>query len=97
MLNAFATVGSFYELAGTLYREAFWLVSDHLGTPRMIVDKSGTLASVKRHMMRTPKNPLCILRSKALRGTYLAFGSHDCSIAGESEHSHKLFKDLRCG
>ena len=49
MLNAFATVGSFYELAGPLYREAFWLVSDHLGTPRMIVDKSGTLSSVKRH------------------------------------------------
>ena len=29
--------------------EAFWLVSDPLGTPRMIVGKSGTLASVKRH------------------------------------------------
>jgi RHS repeat-associated protein len=49
VLNAFATCGSFYELAGTLYREAFWLVSDRLGTPRMIVNKSGTLASVKRH------------------------------------------------
>jgi RHS repeat-associated protein len=49
VLNAFATCGSFYDLAGTLYREAFWLVSDRLGTPRMIVNKSGTLASVKRH------------------------------------------------
>ncbi|HEY2974614.1 MAG TPA: DUF4214 domain-containing protein, partial [Pyrinomonadaceae bacterium] len=49
VLSQFATCGSFRELAGTLYREAFWLVSDHIGTPRMIVDKSGTLASVKRH------------------------------------------------
>ena len=49
MLSQFATCGPFRELAGTLYREAFWLVSDHLGTPRMIVNKSGTLASVKRH------------------------------------------------
>jgi len=48
-LSQFATCGPFRELAGTLYREAFWLVSDRLGTPRMIVSKSGTLASVKRH------------------------------------------------
>jgi RHS repeat-associated protein len=26
-----------------------WLVSDHLGTPRMIIDQSGSLANVKRH------------------------------------------------
>jgi RHS repeat-associated protein len=26
-----------------------WLVSDHLGTPRMIVDATGALANVKRH------------------------------------------------
>ncbi|HEV8429596.1 MAG TPA: RHS repeat-associated core domain-containing protein [Pyrinomonadaceae bacterium] len=26
-----------------------WLVTDHLGTPRMIVDQTGILASVKRH------------------------------------------------
>jgi RHS repeat-associated protein len=49
VLSSFATCGSFYELAGTLYREAFWLVSDRLGTPRMIVSKGGTLANVKRH------------------------------------------------
>jgi RHS repeat-associated protein len=48
VLNAFATCGAFRELAGTLYREANWLVADHLGTPRMIVNKSGSLASVKR-------------------------------------------------
>jgi RHS repeat-associated protein len=36
-------------LAGTLYREAFWLVGDHLGTPRMIVNKGGSLSAVKRH------------------------------------------------
>jgi len=26
-----------------------WLVSDHLGTPRMIIDQTGTLANVRRH------------------------------------------------
>lgn len=49
VLGSFATCGAFRELAGTLYREANWLVADQLGTPRMIVNKSGSLASVKRH------------------------------------------------
>jgi RHS repeat-associated protein len=49
VLNAFATCGAFRELAGTLYREANWLVADQLGTPRMIANKSGSLASMKRH------------------------------------------------
>jgi RHS repeat-associated protein len=49
VLNAFATCPPARELAGTLYSEAFWLVTDHLGTPRMVVDKSGSLAGVKRH------------------------------------------------
>lgn len=48
-LAAFKVSGEYAELAGTLYREAFWLVPDHLGTPRMIVNKSGSLASIKRH------------------------------------------------
>lgn len=26
-----------------------WIVADHLGTPRMVLDESGSLASVKRH------------------------------------------------
>lgn len=26
-----------------------WLVSDHLGTPRMIIDQTGTMANVQRH------------------------------------------------
>lgn len=29
--------------------EVQWLISDHLGTPRMIVDKTGSLSGVKRH------------------------------------------------
>ena len=49
VLNNFATCPAFRELSGALYREANWLVTDHLGTPRMIVNKSGSLASVKRH------------------------------------------------
>lgn len=49
VLNQFATSGPFRELSGTLYRETFWLVSDHLGTPRMVADKSGSLSGIKRH------------------------------------------------
>jgi hypothetical protein len=49
VLGAFATCPAFRDLSGTLYREANWLVSDHLGTPRMIANKSGSLASLKRH------------------------------------------------
>ncbi len=49
VLNAFAVCIPFRELSATLYREAFWLVADRLGTPRMIVAKSGTLAGIKRH------------------------------------------------
>ena len=49
VLNAFATCPAFRELAGSLYRDVNWLVSDHLGTPRMVVDKSGSLAGIKRH------------------------------------------------
>ncbi len=26
-----------------------WLVADHLGTPRMVIDKTGSLAGIKRH------------------------------------------------
>jgi RHS repeat-associated protein len=26
-----------------------WLISDHLGTPRMVLDQTGSLASIKRH------------------------------------------------
>jgi RHS repeat-associated protein len=48
VLDAFATCGPFRELSGALYRETFWLVADHLGTPRMVVDKSGSLAGIKR-------------------------------------------------
>ncbi|MET0626523.1 MAG: DUF4214 domain-containing protein, partial [Pyrinomonadaceae bacterium] len=49
VLDAFAACDPFRELAGTLYRETFWLVGDHLGTPRMVADRTGSLAGVKRH------------------------------------------------
>jgi RHS repeat-associated protein len=49
VMDQFATCGPFRELAGTLYREANWLVTDHLGTARMIANKSGALPSIKRH------------------------------------------------
>ena len=49
VLDQFATCGAFRALAGTVYREADWLIADQLGTPRMIANKSGSLSSVKRH------------------------------------------------
>jgi len=49
VLNAFAGCTAFRDLSATLYREANWLVSDQLGTPRMIVNKSGSLSSMRRH------------------------------------------------
>ena len=49
VLSSFATCPPARELAGALYRETFWLVSDNLGTPRMVVDKSGGLTGIKRH------------------------------------------------
>ncbi len=49
VLDAFAACDPFKELAATLYRETFWLVGDHLGTPRMVADRTGSLAGIKRH------------------------------------------------
>ena len=48
-LDAFRAATEYRELAGTLYRETFWLVSDHLGTPRMVVNRTGSPAVIKRH------------------------------------------------
>jgi hypothetical protein len=47
--DAFATCDPSRELAGALYRETFWLVADRLGTPRMVADRTGGLAGVRRH------------------------------------------------
>jgi RHS repeat-associated protein len=33
----------------TLSSQVSWLITDHLGTPRMIMDQTGNLANVKRH------------------------------------------------
>ena len=48
-LDAFRLATEYSELAGTLYRETFWLIPDHLGTPRMVAHRTGSLAGVKRH------------------------------------------------
>ena len=46
----------FYELqshddfsSGSSVAQVNWLVPDHLGTPRLIIDQTGTLANIKRH------------------------------------------------
>ena len=49
VLDAFAVCDPFKELAAALYRETFWLVGDQLGTPRMVADRTGSLAGIKRH------------------------------------------------
>ena len=38
-----------YDAAETGDKQWQWLVTDHLGTPRMVVDRSGSLAGIKRH------------------------------------------------
>jgi RHS repeat-associated protein len=37
------------SMAGSAQAELSWLVTDQLGTPRMVIDKSGSLAGVRRH------------------------------------------------
>lgn len=49
VLTTFASMSAFRELAGTIKRDINWLVTDQLGTPRMVVDRAGTLGGVKRH------------------------------------------------
>ncbi|MGH9941342.1 MAG: DUF4214 domain-containing protein [Pyrinomonadaceae bacterium] len=49
VLDGFINGGEYIYLAGALYRETFWLTGDHLGTPRMVADKTGSLSGIKRH------------------------------------------------
>jgi RHS repeat-associated protein len=49
VLLRFATSTAFKEVASTLYRETLWLIADHLGTPRMIAERTGSLSGIKRH------------------------------------------------
>ena len=42
------TLGA-WQSGGSAGVEMQWLVTDHLGTPRMVVDQTGTLTGVKRH------------------------------------------------
>lgn len=49
MLNSFLDRAEYQTLASALYREVFWLVADQLGTPRIVIDRTGSLAAVKRH------------------------------------------------
>jgi RHS repeat-associated protein len=46
VLNAFNTGDG---LADGIYREIKWLTPDHLGTPRMVAERTGALAGMKRH------------------------------------------------
>jgi RHS repeat-associated protein len=48
-LEAFKVSTEYTALAGTLYREVFWLVTDQIGTPRMAVARTGSLAGIRRH------------------------------------------------
>ncbi len=49
VMDAFINAGPYAQQAGTLYREILWLTPDHLGTPRMIAERTGSLAGIKRH------------------------------------------------
>jgi RHS repeat-associated protein len=48
VLEQFLAMSAYSERSGALYREIFWLVSDHLGTPRMIAGRTGKVEGVKR-------------------------------------------------
>jgi RHS repeat-associated protein len=48
VLEQFLAMSAYSERSGALYREIFWLVSDHLGTPRMIAERTGKLEGIKR-------------------------------------------------
>jgi RHS repeat-associated protein len=50
--NNQSSPATFYTIggsAGTSATSVHWLITDHLGTPRMILDQTGTQANVKRH------------------------------------------------
>jgi len=49
VMDAFINLGPYAQTAGTLYREVLWLTPDQLGTPRMIAERTGSLAGIKRH------------------------------------------------
>lgn len=49
IVSGFTSGGEFQSVASALYRETLWLVPDHLGTPRMVVARTGSLTAVKRH------------------------------------------------
>jgi RHS repeat-associated protein len=48
VMNDFANTLVCEETAKTLYRETFWLIGDHLGTPRMIAERTGKAEGIKR-------------------------------------------------
>ena len=49
VLEQFMGMAAYSEQTGALYREIYWLVSDHLGTARMILERTGSLAGIKRN------------------------------------------------
>ena len=48
VLEQFLSKPAYAERSGALYREIFWLISDHLGTPRLIAERTGKLEGIKR-------------------------------------------------
>ncbi len=38
-----------YDASEAADKQLQWLVADHLGTPRMVIDKTGSLTGIKRH------------------------------------------------
>jgi RHS repeat-associated protein len=51
VMNDFANTLAYEETAKTLYRETFWLIGDHLGTPRLIAERTGKVEGGKRRDM----------------------------------------------
>jgi hypothetical protein len=49
VLEQFLSMSVYTERSGALCREINWLISDHLGTPRMIAERTGRLEGIKRN------------------------------------------------
>jgi RHS repeat-associated protein len=48
VIDAFANTAAFETQAATLYREVLWLTGDYLGTLRLIAERAGKTAGIKR-------------------------------------------------
>src|ERR1044072_8168524 len=75
--NNQSSPATFYSISSATVSQSgslHWLVTDHLGTPLMVFDESGTLASVRRHDYLPFGEELS---TQGLRGSSLGYSNGD--------------------